>query len=133
MAAPPSAKGSLLRVRVTPGAPCDGLAGFVGEELRVRLSAPPVDGKANAALLKFLAKSLGLRASGLELRSGASSRSKVIRIEGLSKEEALSRLEGAMGPQGDQEAQGGEGPQGQGGGQGAGPKAQGRGPRARGK
>ncbi|MDR2339659.1 MAG: DUF167 domain-containing protein [Deltaproteobacteria bacterium] len=98
MASEASARGSLIRVRVSPGSSRDRVVGFQGDELKVSLTAPPVDGKANAALLGFIAKTLGLRASDLELRSGASGRSKVLRVTGLSKEEALSRLAGAADP-----------------------------------
>jgi uncharacterized protein (TIGR00251 family) len=65
---------------------------MLGDELKIALTAPPVDGKANLALLKFLARQLGLKNSQLTLRSGTASRSKVVAIEGMPLEEILSRL-----------------------------------------
>jgi hypothetical protein len=59
----------------------------------VRLSAPPAEGQANAALARFLGRALGVPASSVQLLRGASSRDKLVRIEGLTAAEVLSRLE----------------------------------------
>jgi uncharacterized protein (TIGR00251 family) len=60
--------------------------------VRIRLTAPPVEGKANEALLKFLSKRLGIPKGGLELAMGDHGRNKLIRISGLTAEEVYGRL-----------------------------------------
>lgn len=87
-----AADGSVtLTLHVQPGAKRSELAGLHGEALKVRLAAPPVDGKANAALLAFLAEYLGVAKSAVSLLSGETSRHKVVRIQGVD-EAALARL-----------------------------------------
>lgn len=74
-----------IRVRLQPRA---GRAGIEGERdgaLLVRVTAPPVDGRANAALCKLLAKRLGVAPSHVAVVRGASSRDKVVRVEGLDE------------------------------------------------
>lgn len=65
---------------------------MAGRAIRVRLKAPPVDGAANDALLRFLASSLGVSRSALTLVSGHTGRSKVVAVDGLSAEEVGRRL-----------------------------------------
>jgi hypothetical protein len=72
----------LLEVRVQPRASKTEFAGRIGERLRVRLQAPPVDGKANAALVEFLADSFGVPRSAVVLEKGLSGRDKRLRIHG---------------------------------------------------
>lgn len=81
-----------LSLKVVPGASRDEVVGQYGEAIRVKLRAPPVDGRANAALLEFLAARLGLRHAALHLVTGESSRLKLIAIAGLDREEARRRL-----------------------------------------
>ena len=69
-----------LTLHIQPGAKRTEIAGPHGDALKVRLQAPPVDGKANAALLDFLAKRIGLARSGVTLISGQASRRKVVEI-----------------------------------------------------
>lgn len=69
-----------IRVHVQPGAKRDELAGLYQDSLKVRLSAPAVDNKANAALVDFMADRLGLRRSQVSLASGQSSRSKTLQV-----------------------------------------------------
>jgi len=69
-----------IRVHVQPGAKRNELAGLFQESLKVRLTAPAVDNKANGALVDFMAKLLGLRRSQVSLASGQSSRSKSLRV-----------------------------------------------------
>ena len=69
-----------LTLHIQPGAKKTEIAGPHGDALKVRLLAPPVDGKANAALLEFLAKRLGLARSKIALISGQASRRKVVEI-----------------------------------------------------
>ena len=85
-----------LSVRATPGAGKDALAGVVEGALRVRISAPPVDGAANERLLRFLGKEvLGVPPSRLVLVSGERGRNKVIRIP-LPLEEVARRIEARL-------------------------------------
>lgn len=74
----PDGEGWLLSVRVQPGASRTEIVGEYGEQLRIRLAAPPVDGKANAALERFLADELGLPRAAVTVRRGHMSRSKVV-------------------------------------------------------
>ena len=84
----------MLNVRVTPRAGRDEIAGSREGVLQVRLRAPPVEGQANEALRRLLAKRLDVAPSAVEIVAGASSRSKWVRVEGLSEDEARSRLGG---------------------------------------
>jgi hypothetical protein len=86
------AEAALFVVRVTPRAARDEIAGWQGDELRVRLRAPPVDGRANEALLRLLATRLSVPPSSIELVSGATARVKRLRVTGLSEEELRRRL-----------------------------------------
>jgi uncharacterized protein (TIGR00251 family) len=86
------AEGTLLVVRVTPRASRDEIAGWRGDELRVRLRVPPVDGRANDALLRLLASRLDVPPSSIELVSGATARVKRLRVEGLSEADLRLRL-----------------------------------------
>jgi len=81
-----------LSVRVQPRASRNEVAGLVGETLKIRLTAPPVEGEANAACLKFLAKLLDLAPSRLAIIRGDRSRNKVVRITGLTQAEVHARL-----------------------------------------
>jgi uncharacterized protein (TIGR00251 family) len=82
----------ILRLRVVPNAKRTELVGLTCSELKIRLHAPPVDGKANKELVKFLAKTLGVRKSAVAIRSGESSRSKTLIIAGIDKKKAESLL-----------------------------------------
>jgi len=83
---------SRLTLKVTPGAPRDEVVGEHGDAVRVKLQAPPVDGKANKALLKFLAGRLGLRPAQLRIVTGETARLKIVAITGLAADEAKRRL-----------------------------------------
>jgi uncharacterized protein (TIGR00251 family) len=76
--------GVLLRVRIQPRASADRLEGVQGDQLRLRLTAPPVAGAANAACIAFLAKKLGVSRSRLQLYAGEKSRDKLVHIAGLT-------------------------------------------------
>ena len=86
-------KSARLKVRVSPGSPRDRVAGRLGEEIKICLAAPPVDGKANGALVRYLAELLGVRSASVSIVAGLSCRSKVVRIEGLDREELDGRVE----------------------------------------
>ncbi|HWJ81342.1 MAG TPA: DUF167 domain-containing protein [Nocardioides sp.] len=70
-----------LSVRVQPGASRTEVVGEYGEQLRVRLAAPPVDGKANAALEQYVARELELPRAAVTVLRGHTSRSKVLRVD----------------------------------------------------
>jgi uncharacterized protein (TIGR00251 family) len=70
-------------VRVQPRASRSAIDGVHGDALRVRLSAPPVDGAANDALVELLARELGVARRDVRVIAGAASRSKVIEVEGV--------------------------------------------------
>jgi hypothetical protein len=79
-----AADGSLVvSLHIQPGAKKTEIAGLHGEALKIRLAAPPVDGKANAALVAFLAKTCGVPRSAVALVSGETSRSKRVRLQGI--------------------------------------------------
>jgi uncharacterized protein len=86
------AESSVLVVRVTPRAGRDEISGWHGEELRVRLRAPPVDGRANEALVRLIASRLRVPPSSIELITGATARIKRLRVGGLSEAELRQRL-----------------------------------------
>ena len=82
-----------LLVRVQPKASQDGFAGIQDGRLRVRITAPPVDGKANACLLRFIAKACGVNQAAVQLKRGETGRNKHLCItaprnlpEGIVKE-----------------------------------------------
>ena len=81
-------------MKVVPNARADEIRGFAGDVLLVRLKAPPVDGKANEALVRFIAERLGLPRSAVSLVRGAASQQKLINIAGLDREAAIARLQG---------------------------------------
>jgi uncharacterized protein (TIGR00251 family) len=82
-----------LSIRVQPRASRNEVMGLVGETLKIKLTAPPVEGAANDACLAFLAKLLDLPPSRLSIIQGARSRNKVVRITGLTQMEVTARLE----------------------------------------
>ncbi len=74
-----------LSLHIQPGAKKSSVAGLHGEALKIRLAAPPVDGKANAALVAFVAELLQLPRAAVSLKSGQTSRQKVLRVEGVDE------------------------------------------------
>ncbi len=80
-----------LTLHVQPGAKRTEVAGLHGEALKIRLAAPPVEGRANEALLKFIADFFGVPLRDVELKQGGQSRHKVVAIAG-SKVEPESLL-----------------------------------------
>lgn len=90
-------RATLLPVRAQPGARRNAVAGLWNGRLKLAVSAPSADGRANEKLRALLAESLGLRPSSVELVRGHSSRSKVFRIA-LPPEETRARLEPFLSP-----------------------------------
>lgn len=76
----PSARELVLTLHVQPGASRTECAGLHGDAHKIRLAAPPVEGRANEALIAFLAESFGVRRRDVEIVSGASARRKIVRI-----------------------------------------------------
>ncbi len=79
-------------MRARPGASRTEVAGFHDGALAVRVAAPPERGRANRALLDFLAVQLGLRRSDLQIVGGEASRDKILRVRGLDQSELDRRL-----------------------------------------
>jgi len=86
------ATGVLLRVRVQPRARTERLEGVHGTQLRVRLTAPPVDGAANQACLALIAKTLGLSRTQVRLHTGEKSRDKVLHVTGVTSTQVATAL-----------------------------------------
>ncbi len=87
----------IVRVHVQPGAGRNAIVGRHGDALKVKVGAPPADGRANAAVLALLAKSLGVAPAQVTLESRPSSRSKRIRVAGITGPEVDRLLELAVG------------------------------------
>jgi uncharacterized protein (TIGR00251 family) len=83
--------GSVVAVRAVPGASRSAVVGLHGDELKVRVCSPPVDGRANAEVCAVLADALGVREREVQLVHGHSSRSKLLRVP-LTADEARRRL-----------------------------------------
>jgi uncharacterized protein (TIGR00251 family) len=86
---------TLVSLRIQPRASKSSIEGDYGEQIKIRLNAPPVDGKANKALLVFLAKTLALKRGQLEIESGARSRDKVVRVRDVDIHDLADRLAAA--------------------------------------
>ncbi len=86
------ADGCTLSVRVHPGARKNGVTGVHAGALKISLTAPPVDGKANEAVIAFLADALHLPRARVALVAGATSRAKMVRITGKSAAEVAAAL-----------------------------------------
>jgi uncharacterized protein (TIGR00251 family) len=88
--------GVTLAVRAQPGAKKTAIVGVYGEgagaQLKVAVQAPPVDGKANLALIAFLAETFGIAKNKVELVGGELSRSKVFLLRGVSLEQAETKI-----------------------------------------
>lgn len=80
-------------VRVHPKARRDGISGIVGDSLKLDLTAPPVEGKANEACIRFFAEFLKVSRSSVTIAAGTNSRNKVIRVQGVSAAEVERAIE----------------------------------------
>jgi uncharacterized protein (TIGR00251 family) len=81
-----------IKVYVQPRASKTAVAGMHGDSVRIRLAAPPVDNAANEALVEFIADKLGLAKRNVRIVVGATSRRKVIEIDGVTADAALAAL-----------------------------------------
>ncbi len=87
-----------LRLRITPGAKVSAWAGAMPDGRRkVKVAAPAIEGRANAALVAFVAKSLGLPKRAVQVAQGASGRDKVLTVD-LAADELARRIEACMKP-----------------------------------
>lgn len=85
--------GITLTLHIQPGAKKTEFAGRHGDALKIRLAAPPVDGKANEALVRFVAETLKLPKSAVSLKSGQTSRRKVLEVQGATAEAVAHLIE----------------------------------------
>lgn len=74
-----------LKIHLLPRASRDEICGLHGDAIKVKVTAPPVEGKANMALQRFIAKKLNLPLSQVEIMAGQRSREKILRISGISR------------------------------------------------
>ena len=82
-----------LIVRVQPRASANEIVGFdETERLKVRVTAPPADGKANAAVVELLSEAIGVPKSAITIERGDTARSKTIRVDGLSADAVRERV-----------------------------------------
>jgi uncharacterized protein (TIGR00251 family) len=88
-----SVKGATFSVRVQPRARKNAVLGELGETLKLAVTAPPVEGKANDACIAFLAELLEVPRSSITIAAGETSRNKLIRVAGLSAAEVQRRLQ----------------------------------------
>ena len=84
--------GVTFAVRVVPRSSRRQIVGVEGEALKIKLTAPPVEGAANAALIEFVAEWLGVRRSAVSIVSGDKARNKLVRVSGLTREQVLERM-----------------------------------------
>jgi uncharacterized protein len=84
--------GVSIQVRVHPRAKKNAITGELGDALKVSLTAPPIEGRANEACIEFFAKLLKVPRSSVTIASGQTSRNKVIRVAGISAAELRNRI-----------------------------------------
>jgi len=87
-----TAHAASFSIKVHPRAKKNAITGEIGDALKISLTAPPVEGRANAACIEFFAKLLKVPRSSVTIASGESSRNKVLRVTGLSAGEIRKRL-----------------------------------------
>lgn len=87
-----TATGASLAVRLQPRAKKSAILGELDGALKLAVTAPPIEGRANEACIRFLAELLNVARSSVTIAAGASSRNKVVRIEGLTAEQVRARL-----------------------------------------
>ena len=91
-----SAAGTSFTIKVHPRARKNAITGTVGDALKLSLTAPPVDGKANQAVIEFFADFFQIPRASVTIASGETSRLKTVRIHGLSATQLRQRLAGAV-------------------------------------
>ncbi|HEX7286857.1 MAG TPA: DUF167 domain-containing protein [Candidatus Angelobacter sp.] len=91
-----SAKGATFAVKVHPRARKDQITGTLGDALKLALTAPPVEGRANQAVIKFFADFFDIPRSSVTIASGETGRNKVIRVVGPGSDAVRQRLAEAL-------------------------------------
>jgi len=89
--------GATFAVRVQPRARKNAILGEIGEALKLALTAPPIEGRANEACIAFLAEFLKVPRSSVTIAAGQTSRNKVVRVRGLTAAEVADRVRVASG------------------------------------
>ena len=84
--------GAMFQVKVHPRAKKNAITGEVGDALKLALTAPPLEGRANQACIQFLAEVLNVPRSSVTIAAGETSRTKVIRVRGLAAAQVEARL-----------------------------------------
>jgi uncharacterized protein (TIGR00251 family) len=79
-------------VHVVPRSSRNQIVGVEGGALKIKLTAPPVEGAANAALIEFLAEWLGIRRNGVSIVSGDKARRKRVRVAGMTREQIMRKI-----------------------------------------
>ena len=87
-----TAAGATFRVRVQPGASKNQIVGVQENALRIRISAPPLQGKANKALIQFLSKQLTVKRNQVEIITGHTNKTKTIHVIGEGTEKKLQNI-----------------------------------------
>jgi uncharacterized protein len=85
--------GVTFAVKVHPRARKNGITGEIGDALKLSLTAPPIEGRANEACIEFFAKLLNLPRSSVSIACGQTSRRKMIRVVGIAAEDVRKRIE----------------------------------------
>jgi uncharacterized protein (TIGR00251 family) len=89
--------GATFKVKVQPRAKKNAITGEIGDALKVALTAPPIEGRANESCVAFLAEFLNVPRSSVTIAAGETSRNKLIRVSGLSAAQVETRLRSALG------------------------------------
>ncbi len=92
-----TASGATFQVKVHPRAKKNAITGEMGDALKLALTSPPIEGRANAACIAFIAEFLNVPRSSVTIAAGESSRNKLIRVRGMSASQVEVRLQGALG------------------------------------
>lgn len=87
--------GICLQLKVQPGAPKNEVVGVVGDALKIKVKAPPVKGEANRELQEFLGRLFECGTGKVKIVRGVTSRTKLVKIEGITPEEAIRLIEGS--------------------------------------
>ncbi len=88
----PARTKTVIRVKLLPKSSRNQVVGREGDHFKVKVTAPPIEGRANKALIDLLAKKLGVPKSHIEIISGKSSRLKSVRIDGLSQADIIRKV-----------------------------------------
>ncbi|EFN66055.1 UPF0235 protein C15orf40-like protein [Camponotus floridanus] len=87
----------VIKIQAKPGAKCNNITDISDEAVGIAISAPPMEGEANAELVKYLASIFELRKSNVSLDRGSRSRQKTVTVSGITTDQVLAKLKGEMG------------------------------------